>query len=39
MMELQCLDTPIVTAFLTPAALVGKRLPAYLLAPFLDSFN
>jgi len=39
MMELQGVRTPIVTAHLTTAALVGKCLSAYLPAPLLDSLN
>ncbi len=39
MVELQRFHTPIVTALLTTAAFVNKRLPAHLLTPFLDGLD
>jgi len=39
MVELQRFHTPIITALLTTAGLVNKRLPAHLLTPFLDGLD
>ncbi len=39
MVKLQRVRTPIIATYLTPAALVGQRFPAYISAPPLNGMN